>query len=62
MVSVKYIKPLFDLPSTEKIKIDFYANTMKNNTHIQIVGTGSTYVGSLIDMESDIPEAFFGFS
>lgn len=33
-----------------------------NNGHIQILGIGHTYTGSLINVVSDIPEAFFGFS
>ena len=35
---------------------------MRNNTHVQIIGIGHTYQGSLVNVESEIPQAYFGFS
>jgi len=62
MVYIKYTEPPFDLPVTNTLKAEFYANTLRNNKHIQIVGIGHTYRGSLVNVECEIPQAFFSFS
>ena len=62
MVQIKYNAPSFELPNTDNLKTDFYANSFQNNTHIQLAGVGITYKGSLLQMRSNIPEVYFGFS
>ena len=62
MIYIKFTAQSFDLTFNNPIGVNFHANTLRNNTHIQILGLDHTFTGSLIKVDSENPEARFGFS